>query len=187
MEDPNEINNEKIELPIDAQIEGFLFWKAESVTYKEIGSALGVSADDIKKGVFDLKEKLLGRGISLIETEDRVELRTSPALSSVIEKLTKEELDKDLGKAGLETLSIVLYEGPIARRDIDHIRGVNSQFIVRALLARGLIERNTEGKGFVYKPTTELLAHLGVSSQKDLPEYASFREEIQKLHEAIPS
>jgi segregation and condensation protein B len=73
---------------------------------------------------------------------------------------------KDLGKAGLETLSIILYQGPISRAEIDYIRGVNSNFILRNLLIRGLIERVEnphDQRSFLYKPTLELISYLGLS------------------------
>jgi segregation and condensation protein B len=86
-----------------------------------------------------------------------------------------------LGKAGLETLAIILYQGPISRADIDYIRGVNSQFIVRNLLIRGLIERvdnPTDARSFLYKTTLDLLSHLGISKIQDLPEYDQVRRDI---------
>ena len=60
-------------------------------------------------------------------------LGTSAEASTLIEKLTKEELNRDLGKASLETLSIIMYQGPIKRSQIDYIRGVNSTFILQKL------------------------------------------------------
>jgi segregation and condensation protein B len=111
-------------------------------------------------------------------------LVTRQEAAPLIEGLVKEELSRDLGKAGLETLSTVLYKGPISRRDIDYIRGVNSQFILRNLLVRGLIEKITDAKDerrFLYRPTFELLQSLGVSSVSDLPEYAKVQEELTAL------
>jgi segregation and condensation protein B len=94
-------------------------------------------------------------------------------------------LVRDLGKAGLETLTIILYKHPIKRSEIDYIRGVNSSFILRNLLIRGLIERLTEkeglGRGYLYKPTLELLSHLGVSKIENLPESASITSELENF------
>ncbi len=169
---------------LTTKLEGFLFWKGEAISIKELSSIFQVSTEEIVSALKSLEEILNTRGIRLIRTEEVAELRSAPELSELIEKITKEELNKDLGKAGLETLSIVLYEGPITRREIDYIRGVNSQFIVRNLLVRGLIER-VEGKdsrSFAYNPTIELLAHLGIQSRTDLPEYASFQEKIRQFN-----
>src|SRR5207253_1777638 len=113
-------------------------------------------ADSLKT----LSESLANRGLSLVETESEVALVTRSEVSGLIETLAKEELDRDLGKAGLETLSIILYYGPLARREIDYIRGVNSTFILRNLLVRGLVERVTNEKdqrSFLYKSSLDLL------------------------------
>jgi segregation and condensation protein B len=100
-------------------------------------------------------------------------------VSELIESMTKEELMKDLGKAGLETLSIVLYKGPISRTDIDYVRGVNSAFILRNLAIRGLIVKE-ENK---YKPTLELISHLGMKNIEELPDKESILAELDKALE----
>ena len=115
-------------------------------------------------------------------------LGTAPELSPTIEKMTKEELMGDLGKATLETLSIILYQGPIVKSRIDYIRGVNSSFILRNLLIRGLIERREhpeDKRTFLYSPTFDLLTHLGISRVEDLPEYGTARDEIRAFEEVF--
>ena len=172
---------------LEQKIEALLFWKGEPVRLKKLAELLTVSEEEIKTGILALKEKLQGRGVSLIEKEDEVMLVTTGECSELIEKLTKEELSKDLGKASLETLSIVLYQGPIKRSEIDYIRGVNSQFILRNLLVRGLIEKITDPKDartFVYKPSFELLAHLNVKNIEELPDYEAVRKDIESFKTA---
>ena len=147
------------------KIEAILFWKAEPVTLKKLASLLNTDVVAIKQGVEQLEHGLKGRGVTLVQTDDEVTLGTAKELSPLIEQLTKDELTRDLGKAGLETISIVLYQGPISRSNIDYIRGVNSQFILRSLLIRGMVERidnPTDSRSFLYKPTLQLLSHLGV-------------------------
>ena len=131
----------------------------------------------------NLEKNLKGRGVTLIKNDGAVMLGTTPETAIIIEKLIKDELDKDLGKAGLETLSIVIYRGPIKRSEIDYIRGVNSSYILRNMVMRGLVERVSipESRSFVYKPTFELLAYLGVSCVEELPEYGSVNVEMEKL------
>ena len=117
---------------------------------------------------------------------NEVMFATAPEASTLIEKITKDELTRDLGKAGLEVLSIILYKGPVARREIDYIRGVNSNFIIRNLLIRGLIEKTESKEGersFTYKPTFELLSYMGVSSAHELPEYEKMQAEITAVQE----
>jgi segregation and condensation protein B len=168
-------------MPLDAQLEAILFWRGEPTSLKRLSALTEKSVQEVQTALKSLSEKLAGRGLALITKEDEVMLSTAPALSSLIEKLTKEELMRDLGKAGLETLSIVLYRGPIARRDIDYIRGVNSNFILRNLMIRGLIEKvqsPSDQRSFLYKPSFELLSYMGLQKIEDLPEYTQVQQEI---------
>ena len=168
---------------LDKNIEAILFHKAEAVKVTELAKILGAPKDNIETALDNLEKNLDGRGVTLIKNDGAVMLGTTPETAIIVEKLIKDELDKDLGKAGLETLSIVLYRGPIKRSEIDYIRGVNSSYILRNMVMRGLVERVSvsESRSFVYKPTFELLAYLGVSCVEDLPEYDSVNEEIGQL------
>ena len=159
-------------------IEAFLFWKGEPVTISDISKALGIEKDSVQRALTEMLhidehiEK--SRGIVLIAYDDMYTLGTHPDAGDVIARLTKEELQKELSKSALETLAIILYQGPVRRSDIDYIRGVNSQFILRNLVLRGLIQRNTDPKDertFVYTPSLELLAHLGVQHIQELPDF----------------
>lgn len=177
------------QLPLSAQIEAVLFWKGESVSRKKLAEILKVNKGDIDEALVELEKNLAGeagvaRGLVLVQKEDEVMLGTSPAVSALIEQLTKDELTRDLGKAGLETLSIVLYRGPCSRREIDHIRGVNSTFILRNLLIRGLIEKvnsPTDQRSFLYKPTMELITFMGLTKLEDLPEFDSMRDKVAQF------
>ena len=172
---------------LSSQIEAVLFYKAEPLSVKRLAQILKKEEDEIRLALHELRDELKGRGLTLVEWEDEVTLGTSKDVSSLIETLTKDELVKDLGKAGLETLSIILYQGPISRAEIDYIRGVNSNFILRNLLIRGLIERVENPKdqrSFLYKPTLELISHLGLSKITDLPDYEVVRKDIENFKTA---
>jgi segregation and condensation protein B len=176
------------------KIEAILFWKGEPISIKKLsqifstyeGSTEGrekvVTEEKIKDAIKELEEKIKDRGIVLVSKDDEYTLATSKDVSEIIEKLTREELVKDLGKAGLETLSIVIYQGPISRAEIDYIRGVQSNFILRNLMIRGLVEKvsnPSDQRSFLYKPTFELLSYLGVSKIEDLPDFEKARNEIE--------
>lgn len=174
-------------MTLSAKIEAILFWKSEPMSIKRISALLEESEENIKAAIPELEQSLISRGIRIIQKDDELTITTAPEMASVIEKLTKDELSKDIGRAGLETLSIILYYGPISRRDVDYIRGVNSNFIIRNLLVRGLVERVEDKKDqrvFLYKPTFDLLAHLGISKIEDLPDYQSVRSEFTSFVEA---
>lgn len=169
-------------LSLSSQIEAVLFYKAEPLSLKRLAQILKKDEEDIRLAIAELREELRERGLCLIEWEDEVTLGTAKEASELIETLSKEELTKDLGKAGLETLSIILYQGPLSRAEIDYVRGVNSQFILRNLLVRGLVERVENPKdqrSFLYKPTLELISYLGISKITDLPDYEEVRKDIE--------
>ena len=117
----------------------------------------------------------------LIEKDNDITLGTAPELSDLIKNLQKEELSKDLSKASLETLSIVLYKNGVSRAEIDYIRGVNSSFTLRALSVRGLIEKTLDEKDnrrYIYKPSFELLSYMGVKSVEELPDFSEVNNSI---------
>ncbi|MCA9356686.1 SMC-Scp complex subunit ScpB, partial [Candidatus Kaiserbacteria bacterium] len=79
-----------------------------------------------------------------------------------------------------ETLAIILYKEPISRVEIDRIRGVNSSFILRNLLMRGLILRESiTGNGYQFRITPNLLNHLGVTNKQQLPQFSEFLNAIE--------
>ncbi len=169
---------------LETALEAILFWKGEPMSLKKLSGFLKCTEKDIHDALPRLKESLKGRGITVVEYDTEISLATSPLVSQLIQDITKDELSRDLGKAGLETLSIILYQGPISRPDIDYIRGVSSQFIIRNLLVRGLIERSDnekDARSFLYKPSLELLSHLGISHIQDLPEFEAIRKDIENF------
>jgi segregation and condensation protein B len=142
---------------------------------KKLSEILKINTEELNEGLKKIKDNLATRGIVLIENDNQVSLGTAPEFSKLIEDLQKEELNRDLSKASLETLSIILYKNGATRSEIDYIRGVNSSFTLRALSVRGLVQKTTDDKDsrrFVYKPTFELLSFMGLGSIDQLPEYA---------------
>lgn len=161
-------------MSLDQQIEGILFYKAEATTIKGLAKFFEVSVQEVADALTILIERLQAGATTLILTDTEVQLVTSPAVKESIEKLRKQELKKSIGKAGAETLAIILYRGPITRLEIDKIRGVNSSFILRNLLIRGLIEkRNSESgkKSFEYALTTKLYTHLGINKREEMSDF----------------
>lgn len=164
-----------------SNMEAVLFYKAEPVRKAELGKILDLDENAIAQTITNLRETLSNRGVRLIETDDMVELVTAPEAHELIEALRTAELKKDIGKAGAETLAIILYKGPVARSEIDFIRGVNSNFILRNLLIRGLITRipdPRDQRSYQYKASTECLAYLGIEKKNDLPGYEAVLNEL---------
>lgn len=176
-------------ISLDKKIESLLFWKGEEMQIPAIAKTLEVTEKEVVEAVAALAHALEDRGIVLIQKDNRIMLRTHPEMSPLFEALTHEELTRDLSKAALETLTIILYRGPIKRSDIDFIRGVNSQFILRNLSVRGLIEKVVnpqDERGFLYRPSFELMAHLGITNISDLPEYQKVQDDIDSFMSSQP-
>ncbi len=148
---------------------------------KKIAEILKVGEAEINEGIEKLKINLKERGVAILEKDNEITLGTAPELSDLIENLQKEELNKELSKASLETLSIVLYKNGASRGEIDYIRGVNSSFTLRALSIRGLVEKINDPKDnrrYIYKPSFELLSYMGIKSIEELPDYSEVSNSI---------
>lgn len=166
------------------QLLGILFYKAAPVKKATLGRILTAEPEVINQAI-EAADNLLAAGpFRLIVTESELELVTAPALAPLIESIRKDELKRDIGKAGAETLAVILYRGPIARAEIDRIRGVNSSFILRNLLVRGLIERQTEKGRSTFMVTTALLAQLGLTDRRQLPDWAAVMDKLDQFEKA---
>lgn len=168
----------------EALMEAILFFKGEPMTIAELSSAGKKDAVEVSVALDALALSLTARGVRLVREGETVMLATAPEAAALIEEMRKVELERDLGKAALETLTIILYRGPIGKSDIDYIRGVNSGSMLRALMIRGLVQREphpTDKRAFVYRPTVELLAHLGIGTVEELPEYETVRKEVESF------
>lgn len=171
-------------MELESKIEGLLFYKGEDVTTKSLSTLLKVSEDEIKVALDKIEDSLSGRGLVLVRKDDSVLLGISAKLSPIIESIRKDEITRELSKASLETLSIILYKDGVARSEIDYIRGVNSSFILRNLLVRGLIEKVVDSKDSrraLYKPTFDTLSYMGVSSIENLPNYVNIKMQLQEV------
>jgi segregation and condensation protein B len=167
---------------LEKKIEAVLFWKGEPISRKALSDILKVGQTEINESIENLKEHLKDRGIVLIEKDNEITLGTAGEFSELISDLQKEELNKDLSKASLETLSILLYKNGATRGEIDYIRGVNSSFILRALSIRGLVDKmvdKNDNRRFVYKPSFDLLSYMGIKSIEELPEYVDINNSIK--------
>lgn len=165
---------------IAAAVEALLFVYGEPLEVKKISKLLNIEEEKTGIALKELEERLKDdkRGLRLIFNGEKTQLATKPEFSGFLENFIKEEFKEDLTPATLETLSLIAYFGPISRAKIDYFRGVNSSFILRNLLIRGLIERasDIEGeRGYLYQLSFDCLKHLGISKIEDLPEYQKFK------------
>lgn len=164
-----------------ARAEAFLFAEGGPLSLHQLAKLLKTGEKNAHAALEELSVSLQGSGLTLIHTGKEVSLATSERVSEVVRQSFEEALARDIGDAGLEVLAVVLYRGESTRAQIDYIRGVNTTSTIRTLLSRGLLERASnpeDAREYIYRPTVELLAHLGVRRSSDLPEYDTIRGEL---------
>lgn len=163
-------------------IEAILFVAGRPVTLKELEKHLKRDGEKIQTALSDLQTARENSGVILLEQNNAYLLSTNPAFSDQIKEFLNAELREKLTDAALETLAIVTYKQPATRAEIEAIRGVNSQYTLRLLLMRGLIERTHSPKDArinLYQTTHEFLQQLGIKNLKDLPEFFELTAKVK--------
>ncbi|HEY4488221.1 MAG TPA: SMC-Scp complex subunit ScpB [Candidatus Paceibacterota bacterium] len=163
------------------KLEALLFAEGEPVSKKKLTSLLNCSIGEIDAAAEELAHRRKDTALSVLRTDSEVALAIAPIAAKTVEDAFSRELGREIGDAGLEVLAIILYRGPSTRAQIDYIRGVNTSSTIRTLAARGLIERipnPKDGREYLYKPTADLLAHLGAPDARSLPEYDKITGEL---------
>jgi len=165
-------------------VESLLFVADGPVSTQRLAEALDMPVGQVEQALDDLEAVYVGRGLRIQRVGSRVQLITAPEASSYIERFLGLEARTRLSQAALETLAIIAYRQPITRPEIEAIRGVNSDSVLRTLLSVGVIEETgramTVGRPILYGTTFEFLQHFGLTSLDGLPplEMDLVREEI---------
>lgn len=173
-------------------LEAILFVSGEPLSFVKIEKTLDVTPTERTELVQALQEKFENdeaAGLQVIIHNKSLSLATKSLYTETIEQLTKAALQENLSRAALEVLAIIAYRAPIARVEIEAIRGVNCSFTLRNLLLRDLIERTgnpEDSRGYLYQPTFKFLQSLGLSSVTALPDFETLRndERLKQLMES---
>jgi segregation and condensation protein B len=158
-----------------AKIEALLFVSSGLVSIYQLSKALEITESEVETHLADLEThyKMDGHGLRLMRVKSRVQLTTAPALSKSVENFLELEVSSTLSQAALEALAIVAYKQPITRPEVDMIRGVNSDSVMRTLLSKGLIEElgraDTPGRPIYYGTSSEFLQYFGLETIDALP------------------
>lgn len=165
-----------VEKPLSAKIEALLFTSASPVTINQLSNALEKSEKEIQTALEELASFYsTSRYLALQWHGKRVQLVTSSEVSNIIENFLGIEVTSTLSQASLEALAIIAYRQPITRPQIDEIRGVNSDGVVRNLLSKGLIEEvgrdEGVGRAILYGTTSDFLSYFGIASLDELPAF----------------
>jgi segregation and condensation protein B len=156
----------------EASLEALLFVAERPLTRREIASLAGVDRDTVDARLGDLEVSLRDRGVRLLVSGDRIELTTSREAGALIARYVGADAIR-LSPAGLETLAIVAYRQPVTKAAVDRIRGVDSDYTIRALLHRRLVvelgRAEAPGRPFLYGTGFEFLERFGLTTLEELP------------------
>jgi segregation and condensation protein B len=174
MDKPSLIN---CRLSLSAQLEALLFVAPGAVTPIQLASVLDILPNQVEAGLKELEaiyaDSEKPRGFCLQRHHGRVQLTTIPEAGILIERFLGLETSTKLSRAALETLAIIAYKEPVTRPQIDAVRGVNSDGVLKNLLSKGLIQEvgraNTPGHPILYNITADFLQHFGLDSLEELP------------------
>lgn len=155
-------------------LESLLFVADEPVTISRLAQALEVGTDEVASAVATLGQTCADRGVRLQRAGDRIQLVSAPEAAAYIERFLGLELHSRLSPAALEALSIIAYQQPVTRAQVEAVRGVNSDSVLRTLVSKGLIEEvgrlDAVGRPILYGTTFEFLQFFGLSDLHELPE-----------------
>lgn len=171
-------------MELESLIESLLFVADRPVTVENLAAALEVSGEEVESALEGLAARYAERGIRLQRHGDRLQLVSAPEAGPYVERFLGLEASSRLSSAALETLSIVAYRQPVTRAQIEAIRGVNSDGVLRSLVRRGLLEETGRveavGRPILYGTTFEFLQQFGLQGTDDLPDWQTFQQALEE-------
>lgn len=167
---------------LKSTIESLLFVSSKPLKIKELAKILEQQEFAVQAALDQLVSERKDSGVVVLENSGEYQLATNSNNSTAVKNFMNAELREKLTDATVEVLAIIAYRQPISKAELEAIRGVNSQYSIRNLLMRGLIEKTSnpnDARSFLYQTTTEFLMHLGLNSVKDLPAFEKLVSEIK--------
>jgi len=160
------------------KIESLLFISGKPVDYKKIAElAGGAKEKEVEAALDELSKEYEDKGVQIIIHDKKAQMVTSGENSEVVQNFIKDETISELTNPSIEALTIIAYRGPIAKWELERIRGINCSLILRNLMLRGLVEERVDKKKreTYYNLTLDFLRHLGVNNVEELPDYEKLR------------
>lgn len=167
---------------LKSQVESLLFVSNNPLSLKDFAKILEKGEADIEAALVELQADRAEAGVIVLEANGRYQMATSSDNSPLVKNFLNTDLREKLTEATVEVLAIISYRQPIAKSEIEAIRGVNSQYSIRQLLMRGLVEKipnPNDARGNLYQVTTEFLQHLGLANVNELPEFDKIVSKIK--------
>lgn len=166
-------------------IEAILFLENEPVSVEQLEKITGFSRNAVEVVLEELRAEYEKEhhGVCLYVSPDEVFFGPKKELWPYLKERYGKKSGNRLSKAALETLAIIAYRQPITRAEIEAIRGVSSDAMVRLLISRNLIQetgrKDVPGKPAMYGTTKDFLRAFGLKSIADLPKLE--KEEAEKF------
>jgi segregation and condensation protein B len=168
---------ELLALSLEARIEALLFVAPGAVTPAQLVAALDVPLTDVEQGLANLRSRYENRpaeyGLRLQRHQGRVQLTSTPQAATDIERFLGLDSTSRLTRAALEALAIIAYQQPVTRPQVDAIRGVNSDGVLKNLLSKGLVQEvgraEAPGRPILYGTTPEFLQYFGLNALDEMP------------------
>ncbi len=162
-------------------IEALLFASEKPLMLEQIKDALdNLPADEIHRNIEELRDEYEkgNRGMRIVEIAGGFQMVTPPAYVSFLRKLYKQRRAERLSTPALETLAIIAYRQPVTRLEIESIRNVNVDNMVKSFVEKGLVRiagrKKAPGRPRVYATTRQFLEHFGLKSLDELPKIEGF-------------
>jgi len=167
-------------MSLKSQLESLLFVAIKPLGVKELAVLTNTKAKEVEEALAELLVDYQAKksGLSLIQNSNQYQLTTASENASLVQEFLKDETSGELSQPSLEALTIIAYRGPIAKLELDKIRGVNCALIIRNLLLRGLIEEKFDKtrQENLYAVTTDFIRFLGIAKISDLPDYEKLNQ-----------
>jgi segregation and condensation protein B len=163
------------ELALPALLEALLFVSPSPAPIARLAQAAQVDEQVVAAALAELGERYAGegRGLRMIRKGDRVHLTTAPDAAAAVERFLGLDLSTKLSSAALEALAVIAYRQPLTRGQIEEIRGVNCDGVLKTLIARELVEPvgrlEQPGRPFLYGTTLQFLQYFGLEDLDRLP------------------
>jgi segregation and condensation protein B len=165
------------QLALSARLEALLFVAPGAVTAAQLAAALDIPTAEVEQGLEELEAEYQAnwqnRGLRLQRHRGRVQLTTAGETAGWVERFLGLEASSRLSRAALETLAIVAYQQPVTRPQIEAIRGVSSDGVIKSLLSKGLVTEagraEAVGRPILFCTTPEFLQYFGLNSLEQLP------------------
>jgi segregation and condensation protein B len=180
-----ELSNDRLKCVLECM----LFVSPQPLSVPHVAKSLGIDELIVDTAIHELRLDYAGRGLQILRIANGYQMCTRPEHAEFVSMLLKPERMR-LSRAALETVAIVAYRQPITQPEVEAIRGVNSDGVLKTLTERNLIKhvgrKETPGRPMLYATTPEFLSHFGLNDLSDLPELTDAELPTPNITQAYP-